>query len=527
MDQLKVLESLKGMHSRMHFAIFLLVALICLLFVPRPSISASSSLIVSDWVLEGNTGASERYQQVDPDVLAGRDILRIRYDLHGSCLLDGDASAVVFDKKEGSVWRYISLYKYGENCRDGVQTADIPLADFPGLKTDEPVGTFHMRIWNSKPYRIEIMSVEAVGSGPGVSPTLSPTLPAATRTPAPAEPQATPSSTPVPPAPTQSPVPSAAPTLKPVAATPSTAPGPARWSIRSVSSMKETKDKVCGQELERYIGRWVGKAADLGANYVSVETPYDEPSCGSSLAYTKRWVTAIRAKGLKVWHRHMPLAFEGIYDVPKSKGSYLALISSYIRENPELFAEGDIFTPIPEPQNGGIHGITWCSNNLCQFSSQEEFNRWLRDAMDVSENAFRSIGLGGKIKTGYYGFDGFVAWGAHNPDWDGILEDATVRKMGNITIDHYPELVGADMGHDLEELHSRYPGIPVIIGEWGSVGPGDKVSQVIDSMGAARIDPLIKGFNYWHMGVGGNEALIDEDFMELPQFTQVREFFGN
>jgi hypothetical protein len=48
-----------------------------------------------------------------------------------------------------------------------------------------------MRIWNSKPYRIEIMSVEAVGSGPGVSPTLSPTLPAATRTPAPAEPQAT------------------------------------------------------------------------------------------------------------------------------------------------------------------------------------------------------------------------------------------------------------------------------------------------------------------------------------------------
>lgn len=454
--------------------------------------------------MEGETGAFERYQQVDPDVLAGRDTLRIRFDLHGSCLLDGDASAVVFDTEEGSVWRYVSLSKYGENCFDGLQTADIPLADFPGLKTDEPVGMFHMRIWNSKPYRIEVMSVEAVGDE-SISPTPASSLPAATETPVPTEPQATPSATTAPRDSTPSPVPSATPIPAPTAVKPSPS-GTARWSIRSVSSMKETKDKVCGQDSASYVGRWVVKAADLGVNYVSVETPYDNPSCGSSVAYTRRWIDAIRAQGLRVWHRHMPLAFEGIYDTPKRRGDYLTLISRYIRDNPELFAEGDIFTPIPEPQNGGIQGVTWCGNGVCQFRSKEEFNRWLRDAMDVADTAFRAIGLGGKIQIGYYGFDGFVAWGAHNPDWDGILEDATVAKMGNITIDHYPELIGADMQSDLDELHRRYPGIPVIIGEWGSVGPGDKGGQVRDSMGAARKDPLIKGFNYWHMGAGGERG---------------------
>jgi hypothetical protein len=288
--------------------------------------------------------------------------------------------------------------------------------------------------------------------------------------------------------------------------------------------MKETKDRICGQRDQAFIDRFVGKAKELGVNFIAVETPYDNPGCGSSVDYTLRWINTIRREGLKVWHRHMPLAFEGIYDTPKLKSDYLGMIGDYIRHHREMFQEGDIFTPIPEPQNGGIAGVTYCGSGLCLFDSKESFNQWLRNAMDTAEEAFSQIGLAGKVKVGYFGFDGFVAWGSNNPDWDGILEDATIQKMGNLTIDHYPELIGQTMEQGLNEVMAKYPGLPIIIGEWGSAGSSDVEQQVKNSMGACK-RPGIVGFNYWHLGMGGNEALINEDFSNRPQFDDVQSFF--
>ncbi len=318
---------------------------------------------------------------------------------------------------------------------------------------------------------------------------------------------------------TPTPTPNLIPTLTPLPTVPT-----ASWPIQSVSSMKETKDRICSQRDQTFINHWVSKAKELGANFVAVETPYDNPSCGSSLDYTWNWINAIRSQGLQVWHRHMPLAFEGIYDTTKQKSDFLGMIGDYIRNNREMFKEGDIFTPIPEPQNGGIAGVTYCAAGLCIFDSKEQFNQWLRDAMEITQNAFNQIGLGGKIKVGYFGFDGFVAWGSNNPDWHGILEDATIQKMGNLTIDHYPELIGQTMEQGLNEVMAKYPGLPIIIGEWGSAGSTDVEEQVRNSMGACKRKG-VAGFNYWHLGMGGNEALINEDFSNRPQFDDVQSFF--
>lgn len=288
--------------------------------------------------------------------------------------------------------------------------------------------------------------------------------------------------------------------------------------------MKESKDRICNQRDQAFIDQWVDRAKELGANYVAVETPYDSPSCGNSVDYAWKWINAIRSRGLLVWHRHMPLSHEAIYDQPKLKSDYFNLISSYIKSNRDMFREGDIFTPIPEPQNGGISGITYCAHGVCQYDNAADFNRWLRESLDVSEQALTEVGLGGKLKLGYFGFDGFIAWGSNNPDWNGILEDATIEKMGHIAVDHYPELIGQTMDQGLNELQARYPGVPIILSEWGSTGDSNLEGQVISSMGAAK-RPGVVGFNYWHLGMGGNEALINEDFSLRPQYDEVQSFF--
>jgi hypothetical protein len=297
------------------------------------------------------------------------------------------------------------------------------------------------------------------------------------------------------------------------------------WPIQSVSSMKETKDRICTQRSKAFIEKWVDTAKDLGVNYIAVETPYDSPSCANAVTYTKLWISVIRSRGLHVWHRHMFTSFEGIYSATKDPNkNYLQMLAEYIKANPDEFAPGDIFSPTPEPQNGGINGVTACLQNICMFSSAKDFNQWLRDAMDVSTAAFQSIGLGGQMKIGYFGFDGFVTWGNNNPQWQGILEKATVQKMGNITIDHYPEAVGDTMAEDLDKLQKKYPNTPIVIGEWGTITQGNEVQQVMNSMGASKRKNII-GFNYWQMGVVGNEALINDDFSHKPTFDVVKGFY--
>jgi hypothetical protein len=479
---------------------------------PTPP-TGGTEILQTPWTLSSSSGGSkEKRQSVSKTVLLGQSSVAITYNLHGLCLLGGDASAIIFDQNG---WKYVSLSKYGKNCFTGIQTVTIPLSDFKAssknipLDTTKPIdGTFHVRFWYNKAFTVDITSVRVLGSI-----VLSPT-PTIT----------------VMPTPTATPSPTLIPTPTPTVGLPTPTPTGGStpigsWAIQSVDAMKYTKDAICGQRSEDWINQWVAKAVEVGANYVAISTPYDNPSCGNSVAYTNLWIKVIRAHGLKVWHRQMPLSFEGIYSVTKNNSSnYLSLIQNYITQHPDMYADGDIFTPIPEPQNGGIAGVTYCAQNVCQFSSKEQFNQWLRDAMTISKQAFTSLGKN-NIKIGYFGFDGFVAWGDNNPDWTGILEDATVTQMGNITIDHYPELVGDTMANDLQELQVRYPGVDIIIGEWGTVTGVNTPQQVANSMGAAVL-PNVKGFNYWQFGPGGaGEQLLNDDFTNAAQFSAVQKFF--
>jgi hypothetical protein len=218
---------------------------------------------------------------------------------------------------------------------------------------------------------------------------------------------------------------------------------------------------------------------------------------------------------------------------------YLPQIAEYIRNHPDYFKSCDIFTPIPEPQNGGIENINTCYHDLCQFTDTADanavdaFNQWLRDAVSTSRKAFNLIGVR-TIDIGYFGFDGYIAAGIGSPNQRGIIDEQTIAAMENtITIDHYPYRTCTSMADDLNTVEKRYPGVKIVIGEWGTIPNigncpnfrDDPVAEVSETMTAFE-RPSVIGVNYWHGGWGGREALWDEHQIHAPQYNTVLTFFS-
>lgn len=120
--------------------------------------SAGTELLTTAWNLTGNNGASEKYQSIASNALAGKTTLRVTYNLHGLNAIGGDASAVIFDQNG---WKYISLANYGQNGLNGSQTVDIPISAF-GLDLSQPVGTLHTRFWYGGAFSVDITSVKVL-----------------------------------------------------------------------------------------------------------------------------------------------------------------------------------------------------------------------------------------------------------------------------------------------------------------------------------------------------------------------------
>jgi hypothetical protein len=152
--------------------------------IPLPTSGTPGGLLSQTWHLTPNNGDQQLYQEIDPNALNGKDILRVVYDLHGHTILGNDASAIIFDQNND--WRYISLSNYGQNGFNGTQTVDIPLSHFPGLDPNQPVGTLHTRFWSAGPIDVHIYSITALSSQP---PTATSTpMPIVTSTPTPIPP---------------------------------------------------------------------------------------------------------------------------------------------------------------------------------------------------------------------------------------------------------------------------------------------------------------------------------------------------
>ena len=282
------------------------------------------------------------------------------------------------------------------------------------------------------------------------------------------------------------------------------------FTIKSVDVMKQTQDSVCNPPSDGFISSQIKFAKELGATHVAISTPYDDPECGSSISLTERYVSAIRLNGLNVWFRQKPLAFEGFYNTPKTTDYNLILdiIGNYILSHRELYMPGDIISPVPEPQNGGIRGVN-CFDDNCLFEKADVFNDWLVLAITETTHALENIGLKDQIKVGYFGFDGFIAWGDRNPNWDGILDPETITASGSaIAIDHYFP-ADADPMDEFRKIRTIFGNdAEICLSEWGSINnePTERIETVL--LAALRND--MSCINWWHLGPGGTgEQLLD------------------
>lgn len=275
----------------------------------------------------------------------------------------------------------------------------------------------------------------------------------------------------------------------------------------SVDTMKESRDTETRPLSAKEILAIVKLSASINTNYITVDTHWDYPG------YIQQWVNAIRATGHHVWFRAAPNQWEnnnGANGI-MTPTQYEAVEQNFILAHASLFQPGDIFDACSEPEQGHYwfnqYGQQWTSN--APNTATRDYNAFIRDTTDVANTAFQKAGIQGVITT----IRSTNTFFATHPD---VFEEATVKKLGYITIDSYPEQSTTDpvtaATSRLDELKTIEDlwHLPIIIGEMGysnQIDVDDMTQQSVLKAEFEAMGPLsyIKGVNYW-VGAGTNTS---------------------
>ena len=128
------------------------------------------------------------------------------------------------------------------------------------------------------------------------------------------------------------------------------------WDIRSIDTMKYSRDqafsKLNDPKFDQEIETQVANIKSTGANYIAIGTPYD----AQFLPFLKRWVSEARKNDLHIWFRGNFSSWEGWFGYKKgmSLAQHTQKSILFIKNNPDLFENGDIFSSCPECENGAI-----------------------------------------------------------------------------------------------------------------------------------------------------------------------------
>jgi hypothetical protein len=271
------------------------------------------------------------------------------------------------------------------------------------------------------------------------------------------------------------------------------------------------REKGKDASYDTVIDMQVANIASTGATHVAIATPYDQ----EFVPFMTRWVQSARAHDLKVWYRGNLSGWEKWFQYPRiSRAEHIAGVESFIKNNPTLFENGDIFTPCPECENG-VEG------DPRQKGDVASYRQFLKDEYQVSSEAFRSIGK--NISVGYFSMNYDVA--------KLVMDKETTQALGGVVaIDHYvksPEKMISDITAIKESSGGK-----VFLGEFGAPIPdihgkmsedeqGDWIRRTLDLL---RINKSVIGINYW-VGTGGSTQLWDNDGNPRFAVTVLTSFY--
>lgn len=273
------------------------------------------------------------------------------------------------------------------------------------------------------------------------------------------------------------------------------------WQFRSIDTMKVSRDQAKKQlinpDFYATVDQHIKDIKNSGSNYVAIGTPYDN----EFLPIIKLWVKSARKNGLNVWFRGNFSAWEGWFGYNRNltRDEHLALTINFISKNPDLFENGDIFTPCPECENGGPGDP--------RQTDLEGFRNFMINERTAIDREFSKIGK--KVHTNFNSMNLDVA--------KIVYDDRTLKSMNNlIVVDHYVKEPNNFIDH-INEL-AQATRAQIMLGEIGAPVSGihENMSEneqanwmEIVFTGISKNKNVI-GTNWW-VNIEGESAIFNSD----------------
>ena len=287
------------------------------------------------------------------------------------------------------------------------------------------------------------------------------------------------------------------------------------WQVQSIDTMKYSRDlsrqMLNDPAFDTTIDMQVGNIAKTGATHVAIATPYDE----EFIPILSRWVAASRRYNLHVWFRGNFSGWEQWFGYPKISGDeHVQKTDDFIRNHPDLFVDGDIFTPCPECENGG-------PGDPRQTGDVAGFRRFLIHEHQVAANDFVSIHK--NVSTSYNSMNYDIA--------TLVMDPATTRAVGGVVaIDHYVE-TPIDLVTNIQALATRSNG-KIFLGEFGvpipdingTMNDDQQATWIDDALNKLSLMPIVIGVNYW-VNVGGSTQMWSDNGTAKPAVGVITQYY--
>ncbi len=287
------------------------------------------------------------------------------------------------------------------------------------------------------------------------------------------------------------------------------------WAIQSIDTMKYSRDlaraKLNDDAFSQVIDTQVRNIAETGANYVAIDTPYDQ----EFFPMLSRWVLAARKYNLHVWFRGNFSGWENWFGYPRiTRAQHMEKTQSFILDHSDIFEDGDIFSACPECENGG-------PGDPRHTGDVNGFRNFIITEYALAQGAFEKIGK--KVSANYYPMNADVA--------KLVMDKQTTLSMGSVVVvDHYvnsPEV----LVEDIRKLQEKTGG-KIVLGEFGAPIPGihgkmteSEQTQWVESV-LGRLSSLngVGGVNYWSNS-GGTTGIWDKNGKAFSAVPIIKKYF--